>query len=74
MLACSTTPPTSPAEEPLAEEVPAEEPADENDSPDEHWTRARLNTYAEDLGIDAEGLPNKDAVLDAIRAAEAQGV
>lgn len=40
-------------------------------SPDSDWTRAALNNYATDLGIaDAAGLPNKQAVLDAIRAAE----
>jgi hypothetical protein len=41
--------------------------------PDMDWSRGDINTYATQLGIDAEKLPNKQAVIDAIHDAEAAG-
>lgn len=38
--------------------------------PDDDWKRPELDAYAKSKGIDADALPNKDAVLDAIRKAQ----
>ena len=38
--------------------------------PDEDWSRGALNSYASNLGLNAAAMPNKKAVLTAIRAAE----
>lgn len=47
-------------------------PTYDDGKPDADWSRAALNSYAVKLGIgDAKGMPNKTAVLDAIRAVEA---
>src|SRR5690242_17583628 len=53
-----------PAPEP--EPVVADEPAD--DAPSLDWTRAALDAYAADHGVDTAALPNKAAVLAAIDA------
>ncbi|MHC9292050.1 hypothetical protein ACRCUN_06255 [Mycobacterium sp. LTG2003] len=38
--------------------------------PSDEWKRPELDAYAKSKGIDPSALPNKDAVLDAIRKAE----
>lgn len=50
---------------------PAPSPNYDDGKPDADWSRAALNAYAVGLGIrTAAKLPNKHAVLDAIRAIE----
>ena len=54
---------------PVAEQ--SESPNYDDGKPDADWHRGALDAYATKLGIDTHKLPNKGAVLAAIRAAEA---
>lgn len=57
------------APEPVTALAPAVSHSYDDGLPDMDWSRAALDEYAVKLGLDPKQYRNKDAVLDAIRAA-----